>query len=162
MTEPPATRPRPERQTAGLASGEAGSAGSGAPGLSRARPVPPLRRRLPDPAHLIVAVGAFTTAEGGRPRQRLPAVHRPRIVDTFVKSIQLAVVTAIAGAIFGGLLAWAVARGNPNGLLRQLVIAASGVLAQFGGVMLAFAFLATFGFNGLVTCSSATSRASGS
>ena len=31
------------------------------------------------------------------------------------------------------------------------MIAASGVLAQFGGVMLAFAFLATFGFNGLVT-----------
>ena len=30
------------------------------------------------------------------------------------------------------------------------MIAASGVLAQFGGVMLAFAFLATFGFNGLV------------
>ncbi len=54
------------------------------------------------------------------------------------------------GAIFGGLLAWAVVRGDPNGLLRQLVIAASGVLAQFGGVMLAFAFLATFGFNGLV------------
>ena len=31
------------------------------------------------------------------------------------------------------------------------MIAASGVLAQFGGVMLAFAFLATFGFNGLAT-----------
>ena len=31
------------------------------------------------------------------------------------------------------------------------MIAASGVLAQFGGVMLAFAFLATFGFNGLLT-----------
>ncbi len=59
--------------------------------------------------------------------------------------------TAIAGAIIGGLLAWAVVRGDPNGLLRQLVIAASGVLAQFGGVMLAFAFLATFGFNGLAT-----------
>jgi putative spermidine/putrescine transport system permease protein len=68
-----------------------------------------------------------------------------------VKSIQLAVATSIAGAIIGSLLAWAVVRGNPNGLLRQLVIAASGVLAQFGGVMLAFAFLATFGFNGLVT-----------
>ena len=49
------------------------------------------------------------------------------------------------------LLAWAVVRGEPDGWLRQLVIAASGVLAQFGGVMLAFAFLATFGFNGLVT-----------
>ena len=33
------------------------------------------------------------------------------------------------------------------------MIAASGVLAQFGGVMLAFAFLATFGFNGLITMS---------
>jgi putative spermidine/putrescine transport system permease protein len=31
------------------------------------------------------------------------------------------------------------------------VLAGCGVLAQFGGVMLAFAFLATFGFNGLAT-----------
>jgi len=30
-------------------------------------------------------------------------------------------------------------------------VALSSVLAQFGGVMLAFAFLATFGFNGLVS-----------
>jgi putative spermidine/putrescine transport system permease protein len=30
-------------------------------------------------------------------------------------------------------------------------MAAGGVLAQFGGVMLAFAFFATFGFNGFVT-----------
>jgi putative spermidine/putrescine transport system permease protein len=75
----------------------------------------------------------------------------PTFVDSFIKSLQLAVITALLGAIFGGLLAWAVVRGDPQGLLRQLVIAASGVLAQFGGVMLAFAFLATFGFNGLVT-----------
>ena len=66
-------------------------------------------------------------------------------VSAFEASIQLALSTAIAGAIFGGLLAWAVVRGDPNGLLRQLVIAGSGVLAQFGGVMLAFAFFATFG-----------------
>ena len=59
--------------------------------------------------------------------------------------------TALAGAALGALLAWAVAAGDPHGLLRQVVVAASGVLAQFGGVMLAFAFLATFGFNGLVT-----------
>ena len=59
--------------------------------------------------------------------------------------------TAIIGASLGGLLAWAVATGGPGGWLRQLVVAASGVLAQFGGVMLAFAFLAAFGFGGLVT-----------
>ena len=55
------------------------------------------------------------------------------------------------GAVFGGLLAWAVTVGRRDGLLRRVVVAASGTLAQFGGVMLAFAFLATFGFNGLVT-----------
>ena len=101
---------------------------------------------------LIVAVGAFTTAGGSLTLDNVSSVFTSSVfVDAFVKSIQLAVITAIAGAIFGGLLAWAVARGNPNGLLRQFVIAASGVLAQFGSVMLAFAFLATFGFSGLVT-----------
>ena len=71
--------------------------------------------------------------------------------EALVRSIQLALSTAIAGAVIGGLLAWAVMRGDPDGLLRQLVVAASGVLAQFGGVMLAFAFLATFGIQGLAT-----------
>jgi putative spermidine/putrescine transport system permease protein len=101
---------------------------------------------------LIVAIGAFTDASG---QLTLDNISRwftdASFVDSFVRSLQLAVGTAIAGAVIGGLLAWAVVRGDPDGLLRQLVIAASGVLAQFGGVMLAFAFLATFGFNGLAT-----------
>ncbi len=100
----------------------------------------------------IVAVGALTTADGGFTFDNVVRMFTDDVfVSAFTKSLQLAVVTAILGAIFGGLLAWAVARGDPNGQLRQIVIAASGVLAQFGGVMLAFAFLATFGFNGLVT-----------
>lgn len=101
---------------------------------------------------LIVAVGAFTTVDGALTLSNVGhAFTDEQFVSAFTKSIQIAIVTAILGAIFGGLLAWAVARGDPNGQLRQVVIAASGVLAQFGGVMLAFAFLATFGFNGLVT-----------
>jgi putative spermidine/putrescine transport system permease protein len=101
---------------------------------------------------LIVAVGAFQDAEGGVTLANLRvAFTQKTFVDAFARSIQLSVVTALAGAILGGLLAWAVAAGNPDGLLRHVVVAASGVLAQFGGVMLAFAFLATFGFNGLVT-----------
>jgi putative spermidine/putrescine transport system permease protein len=101
---------------------------------------------------VIVAVGAFTTGDGALTLSNVGhAFTDDQFVSAFTSSIQLAVVTAILGAIFGGLLAWAVVRGDPNGLLRQIVIAASGVLAQFGGVMLAFAFLATFGFNGLVT-----------
>jgi putative spermidine/putrescine transport system permease protein len=57
----------------------------------------------------------------------------------------------VLGAVLGALLAWAVASGRPDSLLRRTVTAASGVLAQFGGVTLAFAFLATVGFEGLVT-----------
>ena len=66
-------------------------------------------------------------------------------------STVLSAITAVLGAVFGGLLAWAISVGPRDGLLRRLVLAGSGTLAQFGGVMLAFAFLATFGFNGLVT-----------
>ena len=101
---------------------------------------------------LIVALGSITTADGGITLDNIRQLFTTDVfVDAFVKSIQLSIATAILGAVIGGILAWAVARGNPNGLLRQLVVAASGVLAQFGGVMLAFAFLATFGFNAIVT-----------
>jgi len=101
---------------------------------------------------LIVTLGALSTTDGQLTFDNIRAMFTTDVfIDSFVKSLQLAVITAILGAVFGGLLAWAVVRGDPNGLMRQLVIAASGVLAQFGGVMLAFGFLATFGFNGLVT-----------
>ena len=94
---------------------------------------------------LIVATGAFTSKEGGFTLDYVSRLFTDEtFVSAFIKSIQLAVGTAILGAVFGALLAWAVARGDPNGQLRQVVVAASGVLAQFGGVMLAFAFLATF------------------
>jgi putative spermidine/putrescine transport system permease protein len=60
-------------------------------------------------------------------------------------------VTAAVGAVLGALLAWAVWSGARDGPLRRSVTAAAGVLAQFGGVMLAFAFIATIGLSGLVT-----------
>jgi putative spermidine/putrescine transport system permease protein len=101
---------------------------------------------------LFVVVGAFSDGSGRFTLDNFRTMFtRDVFIDSFVKSLQLASITALLGAVFGSLLAWAVVRGDPQGLLRQLVIAASGVLAQFGGVMLAFAFLATFGFNGLIT-----------
>ena len=69
----------------------------------------------------------------------------------FKNSIELSAKTAIIGAIFGALFAWAVSTGKEDGFFRRFTLAAGGVLAQFGGVMLTFAFLATFGFNGLIS-----------
>jgi len=100
----------------------------------------------------IVVTGAFQDDAGAPTTRNVAAVlSGGEYVDAFVRSILLSVATALAGAVLGALLAWAVAEGRPDGLLHRVVIAAAGVLAQFGGVMLAFAFLATFGFNGVVT-----------
>jgi len=101
---------------------------------------------------LIVTLGALSTNDGQLTMSNIAALFTTDVfLASLIKSLELAVITAVLGAVVGGLLCWAVVRGDPNGLLRQLVVAASGVLAQFGGVMLAFAFLATFGFNGLIT-----------
>jgi len=103
------------------------------------------------PTYIVVA-GAFQDNDGRPTTANITTVTgNSTFVDAFVRSIELSVVTALIGAVLGALLAWAVTEGNPDGFLRRTVVAASGVLAQFGGVMLAFAFLATFGFSGLVT-----------
>lgn len=154
MSDVAAERPTaPEREGAGVASGDAGT--------RRMRRVRPYLALIPFLAYvalflliptLIVAIGAFQDLQGAPTTGNVATVlGEQAFVDSFVRSIQLSVATAIAGAVLGGLLAWAVATGRPDGLLRRFVVAAAGVLAQFGGVMLAFGFLATFGFNGLVT-----------
>ena len=61
-------------------------------------------------------------------------------------------ISALIGAVVGAVASYAlVIGGKPNGLLRRMVSAISSVLAQFGGVMLAFAFIATIGINGVGT-----------
>ena len=98
----------------------------------------------------IVLVGAFQDTHGHPTLNNLHAITSGVYLKIFRNSIELSLVTALIGSICGGLLAWAVA-GVKRGPLRQIVTAACGVLAQFGGVALAFAFLATFGFTGMVT-----------
>jgi putative spermidine/putrescine transport system permease protein len=57
----------------------------------------------------------------------------------------------VVGALVGALFCYALIGAKPTGILRSVVDAASGVLAQFGGVMLAFAFVATIGIQGMIT-----------
>jgi putative spermidine/putrescine transport system permease protein len=153
MTETPISTPAPS------ASATAGPASRGA-GSSRFKGAGNYLALIPFHAYVglflvfptvVIAIGALSTLDGHFTLENVAAMFsRDEFIQAFISSLQLAVITALLGAVFGGLLAWAVVRGNPNGLLRQLVVAASGVLAQFGGVMLAFAFLATFGFGAIV------------
>jgi putative spermidine/putrescine transport system permease protein len=69
----------------------------------------------------------------------------------YLGSLQLSAITAVLGAVLGLALAVAVLRARRGRLLRRLVLTASGVLANFGGIPLAFAFIATIGTSGVVT-----------
>ncbi len=101
---------------------------------------------------VLVVLGAFEDpADGGLTLANLAQASQGTYLQTFVNSVVLSTITAVLGAVFGGLLAWAISVGRRDGVARRLALAGSGTLAQFGGVMLAFAFLATFGFNGLFT-----------
>ena len=65
-------------------------------------------------------------------------------------SIELSLLTAIVPGILGLIVAYAVLTSKGRAL-RRIVSTASGVFAQFGGVPLAFLFIATLGTTGLVT-----------
>jgi putative spermidine/putrescine transport system permease protein len=68
----------------------------------------------------------------------------------FETSLKLAAVTAIVPAVFGTLLAYVIAT-SKSALLRRMVATASGVFANFGGVNLAFIFIATVGTTGIAS-----------
>jgi len=99
----------------------------------------------------IIAAGSFVDKDGNVTFQNLTAIAQPYIIKSFVNSAVISVASALVGAIAGAILAYAVATGNPRGALRRVVTSASGVFAQFGGVTLVFAFIATLGTVGFVT-----------
>lgn len=73
------------------------------------------------------------------------------IVNAYKTSLQISLITAAGGTVFGFLLAYAVVLGGlPRGI-RTFMTTFSGVASNFAGVPLAFAFIATMGNAGLVT-----------
>ena len=73
------------------------------------------------------------------------------IFQAYGTSIEISLVTAIAGAIVGFLLAYAVILGGLPPFLRTALMTFSGVASNFAGVPLALAFIFTLGSLGLVT-----------
>ena len=99
-----------------------------------------------------VVTGAFRSEDGKyNPGKVSELLQTVAVRNAFKNSLEISLKTAIFGAILGGLFAWALTTGKPGGIFYRISIALSSVLAQFGGVMLTFAFLATFGFNGVVS-----------
>ena len=73
------------------------------------------------------------------------------IPQAFLLSIEISLVTAVAGGILGFLIAYAVILGGLPRILRTVVMTFSGVASNFAGVPLALAFIFTLGQLGIVT-----------
>ncbi|TML69319.1 MAG: ABC transporter permease subunit [Actinobacteria bacterium] len=100
----------------------------------------------------VVLVGAFKSDKGSFTLKNMSQViHTPEYIHAFRTSIELSLVTAVGGGIFGLLLAYAAARSGTPRFIRPILTTFSGVAANFAGVPLAFAFIATIGNLGIVT-----------
>lgn len=100
---------------------------------------------------LVVVIGAFLDASNRPTLGNIEALTQPAVVRGLTQSLLLSAVTAVGGAVLGGFLAYAVSTAPPTSLVKRFVTSLCGVLAQFGGVTLAFAFIASFGGTGLIT-----------
>ncbi len=92
-----------------------------------------------DPAH-----GTFTL-------QNYAQLSQPNLADSYFASIEISLVTAIVGGLFGFLLAYAVIMGGLPRFLRSALMTFSGVASNFAGVPLALAFTFTLGASGILT-----------
>jgi putative spermidine/putrescine transport system permease protein len=73
------------------------------------------------------------------------------ILTTYLTSIQISAITAVAGGLFGFLLAYAVILGGLPRFMRTALMTFSGVASNFAGLPLAFSFIATLGRVGFIT-----------
>ena len=102
------------------------------------------------PTVYAVASGFFTS-DGAFTLANLAAFGNPVVIRDFANSIGVSAVTALVSAVAGALICVALLATRPDGILRTLIDSASSVLAQFGGIMLAFAFIALIGIQGVLT-----------
>jgi len=133
-----------------------------------ATPRPRVRQRLPRPAQLgLVPFGAYVVLflvvptvlavatgffdkTGRFTLDNVGALADPVIITTFWNSTWLSLLTAAVGALVGALVCYALLGVPAHHPTRSAIDALAGVLAQFGGVMLAFVFIAAMGRNSLI------------
>ena len=98
-----------------------------------------------------LVIGSFQDNEGQTTLQNYANLATPSVANAFRISIEVSLVTAIVGGIFGFLLAYAVILGGLPRVLRDALMTFSGVASNFAGVPLALAFIFTLGQLGIVT-----------
>jgi len=99
-----------------------------------------------------IAIGAFqNTNTGAWTLDNIKVATGGDYLPGLRNSVLLSIASAVVPGIFGLLIAYAIHTAKRGKLLRQIVVTASGVFANFGGVPLAFLFIATLSTTGIVT-----------
>ena len=95
--------------------------------------------------------GSFLLSDGSFSLENYADLSTGVIPGAFANSIEISLVTAVAGGVFGFLLAASVIMGGLPGFLRTALMTFSGVASNFAGIPLALAFIFTLGIQGFVT-----------
>ena len=101
---------------------------------------------------IAIAVGAFQNPDTGS--FTLSNVHTAVhgiYLHGFLITAELSVITSVIPGIAGLLIGYAIFTAKRDTILRRISVTASGVFANFGGVPLAFLFIATLGTTGIAT-----------
>lgn len=91
-----------------------------------------------------VAVAAFEKPGGGLTLANLRTATTGAYLLGFENSLKMAAGTSITAGVAGAFVAYAL-HTSKRALVRRALVTASGVLANFGGVPLAFLFIASVG-----------------
>jgi putative spermidine/putrescine transport system permease protein len=101
---------------------------------------------------IYLVIGSFIDSETGAPTlQNYIDLTGELPLRAYLTSVEISLVTAIGGALFGFLLAFAVISGGLPRWLRGALMTFSGVASNFAGIPLALAFIFTLGRTGLVS-----------
>lgn len=96
-------------------------------------------------------VGAFQDGKGNFTLANVSVLTNPYVLKSFSISLQVSIITSLSGGIFGFFVAYAITIGKAPQWMRNIIMTFSGLAANFGGVPLAFAFIATLGHTGFIT-----------
>lgn len=98
-----------------------------------------------------IIAGAFQNDQGQFTLALVRRMITHATLSAYWTSIKLSLVTAILGGLVGLLMAYGAVSDAMPRWVRTTLSTFSGVAANFAGVPLAFAFVATLGFTGVVT-----------
>jgi putative spermidine/putrescine transport system permease protein len=94
---------------------------------------------------------SFQDMKGNFTLSNYAVMQNPYVIKAYSISLRVSVITSLVGGVFGFFVAYAITIGNTPRWMRNFLMTFSGLAANFGGVPLAFSYIATLGRTGFMT-----------